>query len=230
MNITITQDIKPFEGFPEYGHQQMSAYWTIPEVDFDKTYYYLDIRTVTACKIESIYLCYESQSSVSVCYILNTPMGKKIRKKSAELRFFESAEDCIQYTIGKAQPIYFKERNFKSLFPDECVEGWNNTFFDPTRNKCYYFSQRGGKVENTGMPMRFVIIDKSGLTIGIGKTRTNLCEKVYLSKEDCVREQINGIQIMDFAEDETEPCKVQKVSVSQKKREPRVVTLRFIEQ
>lgn len=228
MNITITQEQKCFDGLPQFGGIEISAFHYIPLVDYDKTYYYLNIRSVTACKIKGVVIGYEDRL-LKTFFIITTPIGTKIVKMD-DIRFFHSAEDCLQYTIGNATPVKFTEKTFKEIFPEECRMGYQSLKFKPTFEKGYYFSARGGKIEVTTMPMRCIVFVKDGCLIGIDKTRINLCEKVYLSKEDCVKAEIDGIQIMDFAEDETEPCKVQKVSVSEKKREPRVVTLRFIEQ
>lgn len=226
MEIRITQESKKFEGFPMLRRSDASAYERIPMVDYDKVFYYLEEskRRIVACKIKAVVLG-RSETIPYTYFILNTPTGVK-SAQSNSIRLFESADDCLQYTIGKAEPYRFETRTIKDILPDECSTGYQSLLFDPTYKRCFIFSQ--GQVKNASFEMMYVVFDKSGCTICVPKTTSNLCQKIYLSKEDCIKEQVDGMSIVDFSEDDDTPQTIEVV-VSAKKREPKIVTLCFIE-
>lgn len=225
MEIRITQDSKGFEGFPVLRRTEVCACERIPMVDYDKVFYFLEEknRQIVACKIKAVVLG-RSETISFFYFVLNTPTGVKV-VETGSIRLFKSAEDCLQYTIGQADTYRFETACIKDVLPNECSMGYQTLLFNPTHKRCFVFSQ--GKVMNTSAEMRYVVFDRNGCTICIPKTTSNLCQKIYLSKEDCVKENVNGMSIVDFPEDNDTP-QTTEVVVSTK-REPKIVTLCFIE-
>lgn len=225
MEIRITQDSKKFEGFPALRKSEASAYERIPMVDYDKVFYFLEEknRQIVACKIKAVVLGREERIPYTY-FMLNTPMGVR-SVNTSNIRLFESSEECLQYTIGQSSSYRFETVCIKDILPNECRMGYQNLLFNPTHKRCFVFTQ--GRVANASVEMQYVVFDKSGCTICVPKTTINLCQKIYLSKEDCVKEQVNGMSIVDFSDDDDAP-QTTEVVVSTK-REPKIVTLCFIE-
>lgn len=229
MELKMTLDAKKWSNYPNIvGAKGISAYTYIPVVDYDKTYYFLDEqkKRIVACKIESIFLAMSDCNSKSLWafFRLRTPAGIYQRVVD-DTRLFETAEDCLQYTIDNATPCKFESVSFKDLFPEYIVSSYT-TIFNPTPKKCFAFVD--GKVTKVYANILHVVIDKNGCNVCVSE-HDNRGHKVYLKLETCVMEQVDGLQIVDFAEKETKPVQNTTDPETETPKTPKVHTLHFVE-
>lgn len=228
MELKMTLDAKKWSNYPNIeGAKGISAYTYIPVVDYDKTYYFLDEqkKRIVACKIESIFLAMSDCNSKSLWafFRLRTPAGIYQRVVD-DTRLFDTAEDCLQYSIGNAKPCKFERVCLKELFPEYVIASYT-TIFNPAPKKCFAFVD--GKVTKVYANILHVVIDKNGCNVCVSE-HDNRGHKVYLNLETCVMEQVDGLQIVDFAEEEKS---VQNTTdpETETPKTPKVHTLHFVE-
>jgi hypothetical protein len=227
MELKMTLDAKKWSSYPQISGKKISAYTYLPVVDYDKTYYFLDEqkKRIVACKIESIFVGAVAGFTdlLGVYFRLRTPAGI-YQQIIDDARLFETSEDCLQYTIGKAQPCKFKSVSFKDLFPEHIIQ-YSRTLFNPTPKKCFAFVN--GKVTKVYANILHVVFDKNGCNVCVAE-RNDRGHKVYLNLETCVMEQVDGLQIVDFAEEE-KPVQSTTDPETSKPQTPKVHTLHFVE-
>ena len=74
--------------------------------------------------------------------------------------------------------------------------------------------------------MTYLAIDRNGCHVCVPKTTNNLCRKVYLSKEDCIKAEIEGLAIVDFPDEPTAPV---VFDLPEEPKKPKIHTLHFVE-
>ena len=194
-------------------------------VDFDRVYYHFDssLKKISACKVIAI-LFGRSGYSQAIYLLLQTPTHTMEREYGyANCRLYATAEDALQATIGNAEPIEFPTTSFDVLFPAYCKHIRDFGYgFAPTDGRTYVFD---GRVTPIRADISYLTIDKQGCHVCIASS-TNSKKTVYLSKEDCIRAEIEGIQIVEFAD---EPAPAPAPAPESAPAKPKIHTLHFVE-
>lgn len=201
----MTQDASQFKGLTSLLDRSVNCTLLIPLVDYDKTFYYHDEQNkqIVACRIEKVSIG-NLNNWTRVFLLLNTPQGRK-EVEYRNLRLFRTPQDCLDYANGKATEVRFETKSLLHLFPAEIVSfPVRERQFYPTYKRCYIF--KDGKVCNEAATMRYLTFDKSGCAICILDEYWDTHDrkyKVYLSAEDCLRDNTRDIKIVGFEETET---------------------------
>ena len=130
-----------------------------------------------------------------------------------KIRIFNSPEEFMKHQTGYDYAVELNWEKGKQVFPNlgyAAVIGlkgkvwqWSETYNSPTDNFSPEFD--------------YFVVCADGLFVGISK------QEYYLSAEECVKGKLNGLEIVDFAE---EPV---KITINVLPNTPKIHTLRFIE-
>ena len=191
-------------------------------VDFDRVYYIFDEgkKQILACKVKAIVFA-QSEYGTYPFLRLQTPTDTKTIVEY-RCKLYASAEDALQSTIDNATPIQFPKTSFKTLVPSYCdhISGFGYGFI-PTNKTTFKFSN--GKVTAIRANILYLVIDKQGCHVCVDVKDEG--KRVYLTKEDCVKAEIEGISIVDFADDAPAPAPVPESAPAK----PKIHTLHFVE-
>lgn len=225
MEIRFTQDSSAFKGWGRLDSDKFSANCQFPMVDFDRVYYIFDEgkKQILACKVRAIVFA-GTEYGARTFLRLQTPTDTKTIIEY-HCKLYASAEDALQSTIGNAKPIDFPKTSFKTLFPQYCkpISGYGCAFA-PTDDTTFRFSD--GKVTAIRANILYLAIDKQGCHVCVDSTDSK-GRKIYLTKEDCIKAEIEGISIVDFADDEPAPAPAPAPESAPAK--PKIHTLHFVE-
>lgn len=129
-------------------------------------------------------------------------------------RIFNSPEEFMKHQTGYDFAVELNWEKGKQVFPNlgyaaviglkGMVWQWSETHNSPTDNFSPEFD--------------YFVVCADGLFVGISK------QDYYLSAEECVKGKLNGLEIVDFAE---EPV---KITINVLPNTPKIHTLRFIEE
>lgn len=229
MEIYFSQNHKEFWHERACAHYQLngecfSAHAPIPMVDFDKVYYIFDEnkRQIVACKVKALVFARGNYGS-HVYYQLQTPTEVRFAVEY-QRKLYATAEDALQSTIGKGTPVEFPKTSFKVLFPAYCtyLTGFGEGFA-PTDDRTFVFRS---SVTPIRAKMTYLTIDKYGCHVCVEGAIDNGKKKVYLSKEDCIKAEVEGIQIVEFAD---EPAPAPAPAPESAPAKPKIHTLHFVE-
>ena len=194
-------------------------------VDFDRVYYIFDEgkKQILACKVRAIVFA-GTEYGARAFLLLRTPTDTKTVIEY-HCKLYASAEDALQSTIGNAKPIDFPKTSFSTLFPQYCkhISGYGCAFA-PTDDTTFRFYN--GKVTATRANILYLTIDKQGCHVCVDST-DDKGRKIYLTKEECIKAEIEGISIVDFADDEPAPAPAPAPESAPAK--PKIHTLHFVE-
>lgn len=225
MKIQFTQDSSAFNGYGRLNSDKFSANYSFPMVDFDRVYYIFDEgkKQILACKVKAIVFA-QSEYGTYPFLRLQTPTDTKTIVEH-RCKLYASAEDALQSTIDNATPIQFPKTSFKTLFPSYCdhISGFGYGFI-PTNKTTFKFSN--GKVTAIRADILYLVIDKQGCHVCVESQFIN-GKKIYLTKEDCIKAEIEGISIVDFGEDDLAPAPASVPESTPAK--PKIHTLHFVE-
>lgn len=128
-------------------------------------------------------------------------------------RIFNSPEEFMKHQTGYDYAVELNWEKGQQVFPNLAYAAaiglkgkvwiWSETYNSP--------------VANFNPEFNYFVVCAEGLFIGITK------QEYYLSAEECVKGKLNGLEIVDFAE---EPV---KITINVLPNAPRIHTLRFIE-
>ena len=193
-------------------------------VDFDRVYYIFDEgkKQILACKVKAIVFA-QSERGLYPFLRLQTPTDTKTIVEHC-CKLYASAEDALQSTIGNDTPIQFPKTSFNDLFPQYCQHiGGYGYGFTPTDKTTFKFSNC--KVTAIRANILYLVIDKQGCHVCVDSKEDG--KRVYLTKEDCIKAEIEGISIVDFGEDDLAPAPASVPEPTPAK--PKIHTLHFVE-
>lgn len=199
MKLSFTQDQTMFKGLSPVMDYHVSGYHQVPMPDYDKTYYYFDekARQIVACRILKVVIG-SMDSGTRNFFLIKTPNGLREVEQN-KYKFYASAADCQMSMRGQACACRFETFNLKQLFPEHIV-CYTHTWFSP-RHCCFAF--KDGRVQEVTTYIRYMTFDRYGCTICF-VNEEDRHGKVYLDKDECLRENTAGISVVEF-EDEKEP-------------------------
>lgn len=199
MKLSFTQDQTMFNGLSPVMNNCVSGYHQVPVPDYDKTYYYFDekARQIVACRILRVVIG-SMDSGTRNFFLIKTPNGLREVEQN-KYKFYASAADCQMSMSEQACACRFETFSLKQLFPEHIV-CYTYTWFSP-RHCCYAF--KDGRVQEVTTCIRYMTFDRYGCTICF-VDKEDRHGKVYLDKDECLRENTAGISVVEF-EDEKEP-------------------------
>lgn len=225
MEIKITQNNELFDSMnaPSCDLETIPCSVKFPtHLCMGKIYYGMYDNKLTAFKIlaYAVYSTYFHYQHIGVSYLVQFP-GEEPRWikdfLDVNTRIFESKEDFLAHQIKGnynvdlhwLSHVHLSEITHSNAI---CLVG-----------KCYVWNKTRLMPYNEFLPLmlQFMVIDDT-LYIRVSKTYSN--DKVYLTKEECVADNLNNLDIVEFAD---EPIIEVKVNFATERKV--VHTLRFIE-
>ena len=193
-----------------YGNLSFEDNSIIKNLDFGKTYYMFFKDKLVAFKIRAF-------SVIKDKYFIQTPnnvMWVNLRN----YRLFNTKEEYFLYLEGKCNPIVLETTLIDLCNIPTIVNRWNHSM--ELRN-CYKWDKGLGKpIKNTSY-LYDVLFVGNGFVIYY-----ELFEGSFDTYEQCVKANLNGMNVEDFDEEDGIPTFTITIKAEIK---PKIHTLRFIE-
>lgn len=227
MKTTITQFEDFFESIsaPEVGctDEYITDSQKFPtKLEFNRTYYKYEGGKLVAFRVLAYaYTCVNKTLSIyGLSYLVQFPNQQPCWKNSfltQETKIFNSPNDFIMHQSTGNYDIDLCWEIGRSAFPDIAYAAVIGA-----KGKVWAWSEKYNRpVNDFNAKFCYFVVCEQGLLICVyesyGKT------KYYLSAEECVKDRLNGLEIVDFAE---EPV---KITINVLPNTPKIHTLRFIE-
>lgn len=225
--ITFTQDHSMFVDWavPFCGKRSTFAFSLPIDLEYNKTYYKYDNDKITAFRILA-WAVYKNYVYSSLAYLVQLPneepkwINNFIQSNSI---IFTSKEQYFDYLVDSRNKHKF---NWVSIY-DVLDTKYKQTTYSGAcelefKNVLWYWSNDKGCPLSTSVYVEYFFGTENGIFIGAQKYGCNTT--YYMSKEECIKANVNGLVISDFAE---EPI---KVTINILPNQPKIHTLRFIEE
>lgn len=171
------------------------------KLQFNKTYYKLYENKLLAFRIlaYAVYSKLTTHEHITLSFLVQFPNEQPIWKNGfldKNSKIFDSKEDFLEHQITGDKSVHldwscstyvFKEiKRFSSISFEGMVYAWSNSKNCPTN--CFAPTFTRFLVMNN-----FLYVQIKDIKCGYGKT--------YLTKEECVQDRLNGLEIVEFAEE-----------------------------
>lgn len=226
MKTTITQTLSHFGNFsiPKCSFNYILSSVKFPsEIEFNQTYYKYEndkliaFRVLAYAAINSI----SSENGVALSYLVQFPNRQPkwmVKFLTQSSKIFDSKEDFLAYQVSGRGNVNLGWECCYTIFSDlayAAVIGlkgkvwmWDDTTCRPVNRYDVMFD-------------RFLVCE-DGTFINVPKTLNNT--KYYLSAQECIKDSLDGMEIVEFAE---EPYEI-KINILPSKEQ--IHTLRFMEE
>ena len=221
--LIITTDLSKFNGVPclegVRGDGVISIYSPkIPtNIIIGKTYYYIDTNGhLVAFRIKAYSFVQAHPTEGKTMCLVETPNNTFWDDKIFSRPIFNSVEDYYTYLASGENRLEIKYTYFTN-------GNDNRNFF---LKKTYYWHKQKQRPQVTETKLHFVLITEKNVYIGVDYTHSQYSKKEmgYASGEDCIKANIDGMKIIEFAE----PSITFDLFIEEPK-EPKVRILRFID-
>jgi hypothetical protein len=221
--LVITTNLQQFENVPQIGGFGKSGYalhlYTpiIPtNITLGKTYYTICNGDLVAFRIKAYSYTQSFADTKLWCFVEKANGEAKWDCYLLQRHIFESIEDYYTYItsgVGNVKIEYAKFSNLKDG-KDFCLK---NT---------YYWHKQNQRPQATDTKLYYILIDEEHVYVGVDYTHAQYgkTEQGYSSGEDCIKANMNGMKIIEFAEP--------NISFSfniEIPKEPKIRVLKFIE-
>lgn len=227
MKTTITQFEDFFESIstPEVGYK--NEYITDSQkfptkLEFNRTYYKYEGGKLVAFRVLAYAYTQVGSSfdKYGLSYLVQFPNQQPCWKDSfltQDTKIFNSPDDFIKHQSTGHYEIDLCWEIGRIAFPDIAYAAVIGV-----KGKVWTWSKKYNcPVNDFNSVFDYFVVCEQGLFIGIPKSYCG--DKYYLSAEECVKDRLNGLEIVDFAE---EPV---KFTINVPPNTPKIHTLRFIE-
>jgi hypothetical protein len=220
-NLVITTNLNNFQGVPDVGgFNGYTLKFYNPKIPknivLGKTYYTIEDGNLIAFRIKAYSFTQNVCETRTWCFV-ETPNDSYWSLTILDKHIFENVEDYYTYLAsGKG--------NLKI-----CYDYFTND--DKEKKgfallKTYYWNKREERPKATNTRMHYVLVDEENVYVGIDyhHSQYNTTELGYSSGEECIKANIDGMKIIEFAEP--------KVSFSfhiEEPTEPKIRVLKFID-
>lgn len=216
VHLTLTQT--PFEKFntPRYESTCISLGVKLPtNIQFNRTYYRFNVQRneLQAFRILAITL----NISQHICALIQEPNCDEPRwvDDLFDDKIFTSVDKFVQHASNGASALYLGMRGIGDILTEyryAAIVGFRGLVWKwDTANKC---------ATNDFLPrIRYILINEEGFYVCFGSS-----EQFYLNKAECVRDNLSGVSIKDFAEDPY------KITINVLPTTAKIHTLKFIEE
>lgn len=229
-DIKITQQANPFKkcNVPYYGFRYILSTMNFPKkLEFNKTYYkYVDSsNTLLAFRILAYSIIRTNDGTTEINYLVQFPNEEPIWSigfLNTRSTLFSSAEQFLSFN-----------KSHEDLREYYCVDlDWTSASMMFPRYR--YAAVVGFKyhtwvwgnscpIEGNDAFISHFFANEDGFFVCINETDEK-GKRVYLSEEECIKGTLNNMVIKDFAK---EPI---KVTINVLPNQPKIHTLRFIEE
>ena len=216
--VVLTTDFTAFKDIPciKDNGSVISLYMPmIPNnIVLGKTYYYLNCGDLIAFKVRAYSFRSEGAKGVLVA-LIETPKGRWWSETIFEGKIFESVEDYYTY-LASGKGLFFVKKDQMTFRGNTHLEFINT-----------YFWHKGlARPQKTNTQMHYILITDTKIYIGVDYTHAQygVREQGFTSGEDCIKANIEGMKIIEFAEPQI------NINITiEEPTEPKVRVLKFID-
>lgn len=220
-NLIITTNLKQFEDVPQINHNSgytLRLFDTeIPtNIVLGKIYYTICDGDLIAFRIKA-YSYTQEYAITKLCYLVETAIGEVYWSCTLlKNNIFESVEDYYNYLESGVGNVKIEYSNFTNLNEGKgfCLK---NT---------YFWHKQKQRPHATETKIFYILIDEEHVYVGIDYTHGQYgkAEQGYSSGEECIKANIDGMNIIEFAE----PNISFSIKIEEPK-EPKIRVLKFID-
>lgn len=220
--LVITSDLSQFVNVPRLEGYMGSGVHYIYKAKFPnnivigKTYYRIDKdNNLVAFRIKAFSITQGHPSDGKLMCLVETPFKTFWSSNILSFPIFNEKEDYYNY-LANGQGAIKVEYAYLS---NDCTHNFS-------MKKTYYWSKALHRPQVTETNMHFVLITDTKVYFGVDYTHSQYSnrEMGYASGEDCIKANIDGMKIIEFAEP--------KVTINlhiEEPKEPKVRVLKFID-
>jgi hypothetical protein len=220
--LVITSDLSQFVNVPRLeGYMSSGVHYIykarIPKnIVIGKTYYYIDKESnLVAFRIKAFSITQGHPTDGKTMCLVETPFKTFWSNGILSSPIFNEKEDYYNY-LASGQGAIKVEYDYLS---NDCCHNFS-------MKKTYYWSKALHRPQVTETNMHFVLITDTKVYFGVDYTHSQYSKKEmgYASGEDCIKANIDGMKIIEFAEP--------KVTINlhiEEPKEPKVRVLKFID-
>ena len=222
-NLIVTTNFANFKNIPRIGGSSGQGYCLtlykpqLPKnIVLGKTYFTIMNGDLVAFRIKAYCFTQNVCDTYLWCFVETASGFADWTNNIFKNHIFASVEDYYNYLASGVGNIKIEYVNFSNL-------GENNGF--ELRNT-YYWNKANQRPQKTRSRMFYVLVDEENVYVGLDYVHAQYgkAEQGYSSGEDCIKANIDGMNIIEFAEP--------KVSFSftiEEPKEPKVRVLKFID-
>lgn len=224
-NVNLTYSFTEFEKInaPIYNSRHIGLMEYPSFLQFNKTYYLFENDKLTAFRVLAIAFKRSGYNDYC-CYLVQLPNQKPtwiesfITKSS---RVFANQTDMFDYIGGNHQldlnvKLWFNAKNFFEQFKK--FDNNSNFLLDNNLHAEWVWDKTKKLPIKQISRVKHVVITEDSVNISI-----DLPNGAFATREECVKNQLNGFIIEDFAEDPIE------IEITILPNKPKIHILRFIE-
>jgi hypothetical protein len=219
--LVITTNLKQFENVPQInsnnGYTLHLHDTKIPtNIVLGKIYYTIFDGDLIAFRIKA-YSYIQLTYSAKLCYLVENAIGDVYWDCTLlNGKIFESVEDYYTYLssgVGNVQIEYAKFTNLND----------GNGF---CLKNTYFWHKKNQRPQATETKLFYILIDEEHIYVGVDYTHRQYenIEQGFSSGEECIRANIDGMKIIEFAE----PNISFSIKIEEPK-EPKIRVLKFID-
>ena len=230
MNTNLVQSLSVFDSIntPSCFYDSIGMSFQMPSnLKFNKTYYKYENGKLVAFRILAYAVVgHVSSTFIGLSFLVQLPNQQPKwveRFLTNDTKVFDSKEMFIAYQSNSKYCVNLDWVGCSNIYPQLAYAAVIGL-----RGKVFNWSDSQSCVVRTYSPLfeRFMVCEE-GTFIYVPKARqcfNNTIEKYYLSAQDCVKDRLNGMKIVEF-EEEPYSIKINVLPNTQK-----VHTLRFVEE
>lgn len=219
-NIHLTQDPTQFDIINAPKVLLRSIDFQVPKnLVFNHTYYIYRNEELVAFRILAYSLCREDNQRIEISYLTQLPNCKAKWLNSfinTNSVIFDSVEDFIKHQVTGKHNVYLNWSYFCNVFN---LKHWETrTSFE---GKVWVWDKYYNCPKNNFQPMfERLVVTENGLNVCFPIEHET---KYYLSKEECIKDTLNALKIVDFND-------VIDWTFTSSAQAPKIHILRFVEE
>jgi hypothetical protein len=220
--LVVTTNLSAFENVPNINGNNRSFEYQLfdakipTNIILGKTYYTIYEGDFIAFRIKAYSYVQHFTKSTLWCFVENAIGDAYWSNAILNNKIFESVEDYYNYLASGNGNVKIEYAYFSNLKDGKgfCLK---NT---------YYWHKEKQRPQTTDTKIHYILVDENNVYVGVDYTHRQYGkeEQGFTSGEECIKANVNGMKIIEFAEP--------KVSFSfhiEEPKEPKVRVLKFID-
>ena len=215
-NLCSFVNVPRLEGYRNYGVCVIYKAQIPTNIMIGKTYYHIDANgDLMAFRINAFALTQGHPSDCKVMCLVETPCKTFWSGNILSSPIFNDKEDYYTY-LASGQGRLKVEYGYLT----------NDICHNFTLKKTYYWNKRMCRPQVTETKIHYVFITDNKIFVGVDYTHSQYREREmgYASGEECIKANIDGMKIIEFAEP-----KVEFNFHIEEPKEPKIRVLKFID-
>ena len=216
--VVFTTDFSVFKNIPciKGNGGVISLYMPMlpSNIVLGKTYYFLNEGDLMAFRIKA-YTFISTGTHCTLSALVETPQGTFWSTTILSRKIFESVEDYYTYLASGKGLLNINSQRLT-------LHGSTSLCF----KKTYYWNKSCSRPMVTETRMHYILITDTKIYVGIDYTHAQygVKEQGFMSGEDCIKANIEGMKIIEFAEPQI------NINITiEEPTEPKVRVLKFID-